>query len=117
MLFVGVLTWMSMVTNLDLAVKAKAGDRSADVAQTQSSFSQGSQLRFEFLLKTGETLSGTVTNAPFSGAKHDTFSLAGLVSQLEQRLQSILVCQLAQAREVTLSLGTCDIIFPFHYFW
>ncbi|MDX5419368.1 MAG: hypothetical protein LPK09_09125 [Hymenobacteraceae bacterium] len=116
LLFVTLLAWVGIGqghSRVLPATHAVAGP----TENAPSSYFQSEQIRFEFLLKTGETIGGTVTNAPAPGSKHNPTDLSGLALPLEQRLQRLVAGSVARARNISLSLGSCDIIFPFHNFW
>lgn len=97
------------VTHPDLEGVGEAG--------SQSSLSQGEQIKFQFLNRSGEHVVGPVNNLPAPPTKKENVDFSGVAHSIEQRVQHIATQYLLHAKEICVSLAGNDIIFPFHYFW
>jgi hypothetical protein len=83
---------------------------------SRTGLSQGSQIKFEFLHRSGDSIVSPVNNSP-APHPNNTLGFLNARQSLELRIQSSATQYLLLAKTICLSLAGSDIIFPFHYFW
>jgi hypothetical protein len=65
-------------------------------------------------LSAGEQVRGL---QPVPSLKQDSNGLRALSSALEHQFEQQATAYLKRSGQICLSFSSCDIIFPFHYFW
>ncbi|MFT2010193.1 hypothetical protein ACMA1I_16075 [Pontibacter sp. 13R65] len=97
---------------------AQAVTDGTDKGYAPASLSDNRQHKIQVLFKPSENAVSAVNlSFPTPGAKNQLSGLVSASPAVEHYLHRLNREYLFRAKGICLSLGNCDIIFPFHYFW
>lgn len=110
---------LSFAGNAEAISKAMPQEELTEAGKNDgySSLTQSEQIRFQFLNRSGEHLTGSVNNSPVPPSKNNYSEFTYSGEAIEHLLQYNVRFCLLQNKILSLSLTSIDIIFPFHHFW